>query len=168
MPIYLPFLSTAPKIRVTSDLIEVGPSASQLIGNLGAGYARLLVDSKSKRLVVVRRSFWFHRIRRIVPFNQIEHITYEHEGHGDSMGYVSGESAHHETFAVGVRLKSGEKVPLIELAGDAPQILEEIRLPGMRISSRVTEALDLAGTQQEDSLHLVDLLQARIGVPLGS
>lgn len=166
MPIYLPFLSTAPKIRVTSDLIEVGPSVSQLIGNLGAGDAKLLVDSKSKRLVVVRRSFWFFRSRRILPFSLIEHVTYECEGHGESLGYVTGESAHHETFAVGVRLKSGEKVPLIELSGDAPMI-HEVLLPTEYLDAKVEEALDLAGTQQEDSLRLIELLQARIGVPLG-
>lgn len=167
MPLYLPFLSSQPKVRITSELIEVGPSVTQMIRNLGIGDARLLVDSKARRLVVVRRSFWFFRSRRILAFDRIEHITHECETLGEGLGYVTGESGGHETFAIGVRLKSGEKVPLIELSGDAPEIQQTFTLPGERIRARVDEALDLAGTQQEDSLELVDLLQARIGVPLG-
>ncbi len=166
MPIYVPFLSSSPHIRVTSDLIEVRPSATLRMRNLGAGDATILVDSKAKRVVVRRRSFWFLNHRRVLPFHLIKHVTYEHAGQGEAIGYVTGESAVAERFEIGLRLQSGELVPLIELDGDAPQI-HEVSTLGHRAYEMLEEAMDLAGTQQEDSLRLVELLQARIGVPLG-
>jgi len=166
MPIYVPFLSSSPHIRVTSDLIEVRPSATLRMRNLGAGDATILVDSKSKRVVVRRRSFWFFNHRRVLPFHLIKNVTYQHAGQGEAIGYVTGESAVSERFEIGLSLQSGEQVPLIELDGDAPQI-HEVSTLGHRAYEMLEEAMDLAGTQQEDSLRLVELLQTRIGVPLG-
>lgn len=166
MPIYLPFLSSSPHIRVTSDLIEVRPSATLRLRNLGAGDATILVDSKAKRVVVRRRSFWFFNHRRIVPFHAIRHVTYQHAGQGEAIGYVTGESAIAERFEIGLRLKTGELVPLIEIDGDAPQI-HEVSTLGHRAYERLEEALDLAGTQQEIHCALSSCSRRVSESPLG-
>lgn len=166
MPLSLPFLSLGPAVDVEPHLIRARTCNLMLGLTLGTWRDLILIDSRRRTVEIQRTKLWGFSSTRLIPFDQVGEIAYSIiDG---SVGSVfSGERDGPETFDVALTLHSGEEVPLMRFSGDG-EYVADVSLPHEWLSDRINEVTDVRGNQQEKSLGFVDLLSARLGVPIGS
>ena len=166
MPLSLPFLSLGPSVDVEPSLIRARTCTLMVGLTLGAWRDQILIDSRKRTVEIQRTKLWGFSSTRSIRFDEIREIAYSMiDG---SVGSVfTGERDGPETFDVALTLHSGEEVPLMRFSGDG-EYVADVSLPHEWISDRIGEATDVRGNQQERSLGFVDLLSARLGVPIGS
>lgn len=164
MPIHTSLLSFSPKVVASPGSIVATTCPLYQVILLGLFLRRVTVDSRLRVVSINDRWFWLISRSRRFAFERIQAIAYGYVG---SYDYVEGESGGGgERFEVALTLRDGEEVPLFKFEGDAP-VTNEAPILLEHLTSPIEEALDLAGTQQEESLGFVDLLAARIGVEIG-
>lgn len=165
MPVYSRLLAWTPKIRVSRDQIVATTSLWWQILFLGTFRRQVTVDSRIKRVELEGRFFWFFKSRRYLRFDEIDGVLYEYHETGGSMSYVTGESEGPDNYHVGLRLTSGERVPLFTFTGESEYIQQTRDF--WEIPHGMMETItDTAGTQHEQSLEFIDLLCARLNVQL--
>jgi hypothetical protein len=163
VPFSLSFLALGPRIRVDSNLIET--RTGWIVGTLtlGSWLDATEVDSRSRRVTIRRRRFWFHRSTRTIRFEDVQHVAYSLIT-GTSL--LGDERGYGEQFDVALTLHTGEEVPLCRFSGNG-EFVADVSLLHEWIGDRIREATDVRGNQQETSVGFVDLICSRIGVPIG-
>lgn len=159
-------LSISPHIRDDGGVLTARTSMKGLLLSLTLLYRSVIVDRSAGTVTIHRRLFWFFRRTRTIPFRDIEQIlyTYEDLNLGTTLG-LSGDSK--DSFAVGLRLKSGKDVHLFHFLGEGEFQYGWDVFAWMRGFWLAERLFDVTGTHSEDSRVFVDRLQQLTGCPVG-
>lgn len=166
MPLSLPFLATGPIVEVEPQVIRARTSNVMLALTLGAWRDAIVVDSRTRTVRIRRTRLWGFSSVRTIPFSEIGAVAYGLID-GSVGSAFTGERDGPETFDVALTLHSGEEVPLMRFSGDGEYVADQSFVTEW-LQDQYRELTDVRGDQQEASLGFVELLCARIGVPLGS
>jgi hypothetical protein len=128
---------------------------------LGAACRQARVDRVNRVVTIDDRNWWFRRRIRIIVYDEVEGVTY---GYEDS-SWSRNAWAHDPTdrFVVGLKLKSGEEVPLFNFVGDGT-FRNDGPLPDWFYCEEF--AFDVTGTQEQESRMFARAVSKLLSVPI--
>lgn len=161
---------------LSSGLLTLGPSVKTEGGVLRIRTPLLLrtlslfsferrVDVDSRRRVVrfATRFLWAFTRERTLRFEEVEHLDYDYASLPTSWSHWHGTTDEIDRYTVSLVLRgSGERVRVATFHGEGAVCTG---WGGMIFSGDT--AMDWQGTQDEQSLSLVEGLRRILGVPLG-
>lgn len=162
------FLTLRPSIRETDDTLVVKTSFLIALLTLCLNTRRVEVSMADRTVTFLSRVCWFFTSRHVVPFNEVAYIDYEYKSMGTSWGFTGsswlGRQDQIETFAIAVVSQDGQKHHVCSFRGEGSVCTG---WSGVLLGD--DSVVDFSGTQQSESLKLVDylaaLLETRIGQP---
>lgn len=165
----LRILTFAPSVSERDGVLRARTSRLLQVLTLGAMVREVVVDRKSRYVIIEQRLLWLHRRKRVIPFRVIRRIAYDYDRtvtsiHGTIKGAVTGDEV--ERFDVALIVCERDEVPASHTH------LYEERVPlfsfhGEGQSRHFTLAVDLEGQQEQLSRSYVDRLCALTGVGFG-
>jgi hypothetical protein len=102
--------------RRNGQLIAQSGWRSQLF-SLGFGGRQVVIDRQREMVRIRKRSFWFARSTRFIPFKAVEEVTYDYHDVSPHT-YASWSHQEDDLFTVGLKLRTGEYVPLVRFYGE--------------------------------------------------
>jgi hypothetical protein len=162
MTISLSVLAMCPRLTRRRGRLIATTAWRQRVMTLGAIYRQVIVDPKQQVVIVRRRYFWFFKRARRIPFDHIKAIGY---GYSDASGgsWLPGGHKPCDNFTVQLKLHGGGDVHLFSFYGDGA-FQNNGPFPDWYYWSDY--ALDLSGTQTEESRAYVELLSKMTGAPV--
>ncbi|MEM6472711.1 MAG: hypothetical protein AAF802_24330 [Planctomycetota bacterium] len=127
--------------------------------SLGAYYRRVEIDPVNRMIKIFQRYLWFIRRQCLVPFEEVEAVTY---GYKD-VSYGSWQRGPYEAedcFTVGLRLADDSELVLHEFRGRGELINESI-LPDWCFRPTF---LGFSGDQEQESRDYVELVSRLVEV----
>lgn len=106
------------------------------------------------------RQLWFFERTRLVPFEQVEAVTYGFEDWTFG-GWFFRTRDTRELFRVGLRLRTGKEFDLFRFYGQGRFVNASYFPDGWFWEDSLT---DLSGTQEQESRVLVELMSKMMGV----
>jgi hypothetical protein len=166
----LRILTFAPTVSEHDGVLRARTSTLLRVLTLGTVDREVVVDRRSRYVIIEQRILWFHRRRRIIPFRMITRIAYDYDStvtslHQTMQGAVSGDEI--ERFDVALIVCEREDVA----ASHAHLHEERVLLFSFRgdgQSQNFALALDFQGQQEQLSRSYVDRLRALTGVGFGN
>ena len=156
-----PGLSTGPRLWTENgQLLARTPALLRCLSGL-AFDVRLRIDRSTQYLILERRSWWFVRRSRAIPFRQIEHIAYRFWSFGTDWAWGR-RADQFEVMSVGLVLKGRETVHLFSFLGEGSVAT------GWGGTLMGDSLVDVRGDQVESSRRFVDQLAAVLGVGLSA
>ena len=160
----------------SSSLLTLGPSIGNEGGVLRLRTPRLLrvlslgsfcrtveVDSRRRRVRFLTRRLWAFTAERSLGFEEVDHLDYEYASLATEWSWWHGPTDEIDRYTVSLVLKgTGEKIPLATYHGEGAICTG---WEGVIFSD--DSPIDGQGTQDEQSLSLVEALRRILGVPLG-
>jgi hypothetical protein len=164
MPFVSSLYSIGPKIRREGRRLVVRTSVPALLLSLGLYWKRVVFDPDARTIRISRR-FLFGLIptERTIRFDDVDAITYDYRDLNltTALGFT-GDSK--ERFEVGLKLfMRREQVSLFAFTGDGSFQNTSVWPDWMYWEEF---ALDVRGTQEEESKAFVDLLEKMLKKPI--
>lgn len=152
--------SIGPRIRKQGARLVATSALRLQILSLGAFRREVVVEPRKGWLMVHDRQFWFIERTRLVPFAQVEAVTYGFEDWTPG-GWFFWARDTRELFRVGLRLRNGKEFDLFRFYGEG-RFVNESYFPDWWFWGEFLT--DLSGTQERESRMLVELLSKMMGV----
>lgn len=157
------FLSLGPTVWTEDASLHLRAPILLRVLSLGSYCRNVVVDSRRRTISFRQRYLWAFSHERNVTFDEIDHLDYDYKGLPTGWSYFHGTTDEIETYVVSLVLKgTGERVPVATFHGEGAVCTG---WSGVLFSDDT--ALDLQGTQGDQSLSLVEGLRRILGVPLG-
>ncbi len=156
----LPGLAMGPKFRAKDGQLRSRSNLVLCFLTLGLYFKRVVVDSQRKFVRIRRRVLWFMRFERQVQFSESKRIDYSYQETATSWNSLGWTQDAIDTFKVSLVLHDESWVKLWTFVGEGSG---ETGLMGVWMGD---DEVDFEGSQQEDSLYFVELLQYFTGKPL--
>lgn len=125
----------------------------------------MIVDPNRKLVLIRKRTFWFARNTRFIPFDAIQEIIYTYNDI-DPFGEWSYVHQTNDLFVIGLKLEKGERVLLFRFYGTGDfsnnSDLPDWMFLGDQIESKLTMQ-----NQEGESRAYAETLSRLIGVPVG-
>ncbi|GIW92275.1 MAG: hypothetical protein KatS3mg110_0316 [Pirellulaceae bacterium] len=153
-------LSICPRIRKKSGRLVASTAWILRLLLLGTTYRKVVVDPNTRTISIYSRYLWLVRRRRVISFGEIQAVTYGYE----DLAIASLFSYAHDSidcFSVGLRLKDGMEIGLFNFVGEGT-FSNNGPFPDWLYWPEF--ALDMSGSQENESRVFVDLLSKMIGV----
>ncbi|WP_433926630.1 hypothetical protein AB3662_27335 [Sorangium cellulosum] len=155
-------LSSVPRVWVDGDHLHARTSFGVRALSLFSYAMTLHVDRRARYVFIERRTLWFLRRSRAIPFGQIEHIDYRFSSVTTEWGLGGRPTDQVESFSVDLVLRGEEEpVRLFRFRGEGSVSTGHL---GVLLGDTI---VDLEGGQEDASRRFVALLQEFIGVGLG-
>lgn len=158
MPLVSSLFSITPTIRKRNGKLIAESSTRQNILWLGAYRKRVIVDPAKRIIRTSTRTWWAARSDDKFPFDLITAITYGHWQSSSTWGWSQDGG---EAFHVGLKLDSGQEVPLFGFYGDR-QFTNDGPLPNWMYWEEYL--FDTIGTQESEGKRFVTLLSKMVNV----
>ncbi|KIG16378.1 hypothetical protein DB30_04545 [Enhygromyxa salina] len=166
----LRILTVAPLVSERDGVLRARTSLLLQLLTLGAAVREVIVDRRSRYVIISQRVLWLFRRRRVIPFRMIKRITYDYDStvtsaHRTMQGTLVGDEI--ERFDVGLVICAREDVP----ATHAHVHEEHVPLFSFRgegSSRYFSFSADFEGAQEQLSRNYVERLRALIGVSFGN
>jgi hypothetical protein len=164
----LRILTFAPIVSEHDSVLRARTSPLLRALTLGAVVREVVVDRRSRYVIIEERILWLRRRRRIIPFRMIRRIAYDYDRtttsiRGTVRGAVAGDEI--ERFDVALMVCERDDVP----ASHAHLHEERVLLFSFRGEGQSQyRALDLMGQQEQLSRRYVERLCALTGVGFGN
>ena len=156
----LPGLAMGPAFKMKDGQLRSRSSLFFCLLTLGLYFKRIVVDPQAKVVRIRRRVLWFLSFQREIPFSHIDRIDYAYRETVSRSFWSRYMYNLMDTFTVSLVLHDDERrVRLWSFVGEGSG---EPFWTGWRVGPLV----DLEGSQEEDSLYFVELLQYFTGKPL--
>jgi len=124
-------------------------------------FKRVVVDPTAKTVTIYRQILWlFPHIRR-VDFGDIRKIDYNYSSLPTSWSFFFGTRDEVEWFTVKLQLYSGKRIKLWTFFGEGA-----VQTGWTGTIFGGDEAIDYAGTQEDESRHFVKLLEYFLEKPI--
>ena len=157
------FLSLGPSVWTEEASLHLRTPFLLRVLSLGSYCHDVVVDSRRRTITFRKRFLWAFSHKRNVAFGEVDHLDYEYKGVPTGWSYLHGTTDEIDTYIVSLVLKgAGERIPVATFRGEGAVCTG---WTGVLFSDDT--ALDLHGTQGDDSLTLVEGLRRILGVPLG-
>jgi len=153
-------LAICPRISRSGERIEATTAWRLRLLTLGMMFRRVVIDPQRDKLLIESRWLWLIRRRRVIRFARVQAITYGYEDLSPD-GFFSLAHDSYDSFTVGLRLMDDSEVRLFTFHGDGT-FVNTSTWPDWLFWDEY--ALDLSGSQQQESRLFVDLLSEMIGV----
>jgi hypothetical protein len=165
----LRILTVAPRVDERGGVLRARTPWLLALLSLGAVHREVLVDRRSRYVIITWRLLWAFRRQRIIPFRHIRRISYDYSRTVTSVqrslhGASSGDEV--ERFDVCLVICTREDVP------ESHRHLYEERVPllsfrGEGQAREFSVGLDLQGQQEQLSRHYVERLRELTGAGFG-
>lgn len=152
--------SIGPRIQKQGVRLVVTSALRLRILSLGAFSREVVVEPRKGWLMIHDRQFWFVERTRLIPFEQVEVVTYGFEDWTFGGWFFRARDTQ-ELFRVGLRLRSGKEFDLFRFYGEGHFVNESYFPDWWFWKDFLT---DLSGTQEQESRVLVELLSKMMGV----
>lgn len=152
--------SIGPRIQKQGVRLVVSSAQRLRILSLGAFSRQVVVEPRKGWLMIHDRQFWFLERTRLIPFEQVQAVTYGFEDWTFGGWFLQARDTQ-ELFRVGLRLSSGEEFDLFRFFGEG-HFVNESNFPDWWFWEDVLT--DLSGTQEKESRLLAELLSKMTGV----
>lgn len=151
-----PFLSLGPRVRVDGRVLTV--DSRRLI------WRRTVIFDGEARTITTRSGWLGAGTPRVFPFEAVRWLEYRYHDVATSFSRVRLGTVHDtlEWYTLSLVLDGEEHVRVGSFVGEGS------RLTGVWGVLLRDSLLDARGSQTEDSLRLVDVLQRLLGVPLAA
>jgi hypothetical protein len=164
------FLTLAPEVDERDGVLRARTSLLLLFLTLATYSRQVVVDRKSRYVLLDTRVLWFFHRKRVIPFKQIVRLTYDYESTVTSMQAttidgVAATGDEVDSFRVGLVLRTRDDVPKTH-AHLYEEQLELFEFVGDGRGSAL--GLNAEGQQETLSRRYVERLEALIGVGLGN
>jgi hypothetical protein len=153
-------LSIGPRLRRRGDTLVITTRLRAALLTLGLTLKRVTVDIVAETITIETRRGWFFAATRTIPFREVVAVTYGYADHSTSQ-YFSQAHDSLDVYRVGLRLLGDREVHLFRFIGDGTWVNNSDFPDWMHWEDR---GLDCSGTQDRDSLALVELLSGLLGV----
>ncbi|HPD47850.1 MAG TPA: hypothetical protein P5279_04470 [Anaerohalosphaeraceae bacterium] len=156
----LPGLAMGPAFKMKDGQLRSRSSLLFCATTLGLYFKRAIVDPQAKVVRIRRRVLWFLAFEREIPFSHIARIDYAYRETVSRSIWSRHMYSLLDNFTVSLVLHDSDKwVKLWSFVGEGSG-------EPCLASCRVGPLIDLEGSQEEDSLYFVELLQYFTGKPL--
>ena len=153
-------LSLGPRIDKVNETLVVTSGWKTLVLTLGLVWRRVTVDPDKEIATIESRYFWTVERLREVTFREIRAVTYGYSDQSLSQHHSYTHQAL-DVYRVGLRLIHDEEIHLFRFVGEGAWMSNSPFPDWMHWEERL---VDFFGTQDRDSLGLVELLSGLIGV----
>jgi hypothetical protein len=162
MPFYSSLNSVGPRVGKESGRLVARPAWRFLIMTLGLIYREVVVDPKSRVVLIRRRYAWLFARRYRIPFDAIRAIGYGYKDLNPGTGWFWTHDSY-DWFTVRLRLRNGKEMHLFHFYGDGT-FSNDGPLPDWYYWDDYL--FDLSGTQESESRLFVELLSKMTGAPV--
>lgn len=155
------FLSLGLRIAVRQQRLIISTGWRVRVLTLGLALRQVEIDPERRTIVVESRHGWLFTSRREIRFDEVKAVTY---GYGDESTdqYFSFAHDTFDVYRIGLRLKvNAEEIHLFRYVGEGTWVNSSDWPLWMH---DVTAYLDFSGTQDRDSLALVEAICGMLGV----
>jgi hypothetical protein len=154
-------LSITPRIVGDADVLTATTSRLAQLLMLLARFRRVRVDAASRTVTIEDRMWWCWRKARVILFDQVAAVSYGYEEWLPLSGFSARDPI--DRFVVGLKLKGGEEVGLFWFVGDGTFTNDGV-FPDLVYWKEI--ALDMSGTQEQESRVFAKVLRKMVGAPL--
>ena len=155
------FLSLSPKVEMVDGKLHSRSNLLFSLLTLFLLFKRVTVDPVAKTVTLHRQILWLFPHTSKIDFQDVQKIDYDYSSLPTNWGIFFGTKDEVEWFTVRLRLYTGKRVNLWTFFGEGAV---ETGWAGTFFGG--DEAVDFAGTQEEDSRYFVKALEFFLKKPI--